>query len=135
MSPCQSHRREARSLIDDPGKYKACSTLIYACGLRAGEATTLEIRSIDGVNRTLRIIGKGNKERIVPLPRPVLDGLREFWKTHKNPRWLSPTDPATGRSDGAPLGPFSRFHWKREVRCREQLAETIWLAIGHVQAR
>src|SRR5215469_12029806 len=47
--------------------YRACSTVIYACGLRAGEGTGLEIRAIDGVNRLLRIIGKGNKERVVPL--------------------------------------------------------------------
>jgi integrase len=36
--------------------------------MRAGEATALEIRTIDGTNLQLRIIGKGNKERIVPLP-------------------------------------------------------------------
>jgi integrase/recombinase XerD len=76
--------------------YKACCTIIYACGLRAGEGTALEIGAIDGVNRRLRIIGKGNKERIVPLPHPVLDGLREFWKTHKNPRWLFPNKAGDG---------------------------------------
>jgi integrase/recombinase XerD len=63
---------------------------MYACGLRAGEATALEIPAIDGDNLQLRIIGKGNKERTVPLPRPVLDELRKLWKTHKNPRWLFP---------------------------------------------
>src|SRR5262249_37985776 len=68
--------------------YRACSTVIYACGLRAGEGTGLEIAAIDGVNRLLRIIGKGNKERIVPLPQPVLADLRKFWTTHRNPRWL-----------------------------------------------
>jgi integrase/recombinase XerD len=76
--------------------YKACCTVIYACGLRAGEGTALEIGTIDGVNRHLRIVGKGNKERIVPLPHPVLDGLREFWKTHKNPRWLFPNKAGDG---------------------------------------
>jgi integrase/recombinase XerD len=76
--------------------YKACSTLIYACGLRAGEGTALQIGAIDGVNAHLRIIGKGNKERIVPLPHPVLDGLRKFWKTHKNPRWLFPNKAGNG---------------------------------------
>ena len=84
--------------------YKACSTLIYACGLRAGEATTLEIVSIDGVNRTLRIIGKGNKERIVPVPGPILDGLRKFWKTHKNRRWLFPNQSGNGPIGRGPLG-------------------------------
>jgi integrase/recombinase XerD len=76
--------------------YKVCSALSYACGLRAGEATSLEISAIDGVNLQLRIIGKGNKERIVPLPRPVRDELRTFWKTHKNPQWLFPNLAGTG---------------------------------------
>jgi integrase/recombinase XerD len=84
--------------------YKACCTVIYACGLRAGEGTTLEICAIDGVNRHLRIIGKGNKERIVPLPRPVLDDLRKFWKTHKNPRWLFPNKAGDGPIGRGALG-------------------------------
>lgn len=84
--------------------YKACSTLIYACGLRAGEATALEISAIDGVNRHLRIVGKGNKERIVPLPRPVLDGLRKFWATHRNPHWLFPNKTGTGPIGRGALG-------------------------------
>jgi site-specific recombinase XerD len=45
---------------------------MYACGLRIGEAATLEIASIDSDSLLLRIIGKGNKERRVPLPRPML---------------------------------------------------------------
>ena len=69
---------------------------MYACGLRAGEAVALEIRAIDGINLQLKIIGKGNKQRIVPLPRAVLYDLRKFWKTHKNPRWLFPNKAGTG---------------------------------------
>ena len=62
---------------------------MYACGLRIGEAATLEIGTIDGDNGLLRIIGKGNKERLVPLPEPMLLKLRRLWfKTHKNPLWL-----------------------------------------------
>jgi integrase/recombinase XerD len=38
----------------------------------------------------LRIIGKGNKERLVPLPQPVLDELGRLWQTHHNRRWLFP---------------------------------------------
>ena len=43
----------------------------------------------------LRIIGKGNKERLVPLPEPMLLSLRRLWTTHKSPRWLFPTRAAT----------------------------------------
>src|SRR5216683_4856336 len=76
--------------------HKACFALIYACGLRISEAATLEVTAIDKVNRLLGILGKGDKERLVPLPRPVHDGLREMWKAHRNPRWLFPNSWGTG---------------------------------------
>ena len=37
-----------------------------------------------------RIVGKGDKERLVPLPQPVLDDLGRVWLTHRNRRWLFP---------------------------------------------
>ena len=68
---------------------------MYACGLRISEAATLEVGAIDGANRLLRIIGKGDKQRLVPLPAPLLDELRSLWRSHRHPRWLFP------RRDGA----------------------------------
>ena len=38
----------------------------------------------------LRIIGRGDQERLVPLPQPVLNSLGALWRTHRNPRWLFP---------------------------------------------
>jgi integrase/recombinase XerD len=70
--------------------HKACFALMYACGLRISEAATLEVGAIDRANLQLRIIGKGDRERLVPLPRPVLDDLRALWRIHRNPRWLFP---------------------------------------------
>jgi site-specific recombinase XerD len=64
---------------------------MYGCGLRISEAATLEVGAVDSANGVLRIIGKGNKQRIVPLPQPLLDDLRRLWRTHRNPRWLFPT--------------------------------------------
>ena len=63
---------------------------MYACGLRISEATTLEVGAVDRANQVLRIIGKGDKERLVPLPQPVLDELGRLWRTHRNHRWLFP---------------------------------------------
>jgi site-specific recombinase XerD len=61
---------------------------MYACGLRIAEAASLDIPAIDSCNRLLRIVGKGDKERRVPLPLPVLEALRTVWKSHRHPRWL-----------------------------------------------
>ena len=71
---------------------------MYACGLRISEATRLEISAIDRANLVLRIVGKGNKERLVPLPQPVLDELGHLWLGHHDPRWLFPN-----RRGDAPL--------------------------------
>lgn len=69
---------------------------MYGCGLRIGEAVPLEIGAIDSANGLLRIIGKGNKQRLVPLPQLLLDDLRALWLTHRNPRWLFPKRDGTG---------------------------------------
>jgi integrase/recombinase XerD len=74
---------------------------MYACGLRISEAAALEVGAIDGSNLLLRIIGKHDKERFVPLPRPALDDLRRLWLTHKNPRWLFPN-----RAGTKPVSPY-----------------------------
>jgi site-specific recombinase XerD len=64
--------------------------LMYACGLRISEAQQLTVSDINSANGTLRIIGKGNKERHVPLPTPTLKSLRGLWKTHRHPQLLFP---------------------------------------------
>ena len=83
------------SLIRDP-RYRLCLALMYGCGLRIGEATNLTVQQIDGNKQLLRIIGKGDKERLLPLPQPLLLKLRELWKTHHNPRWLFPNHAHNG---------------------------------------
>jgi integrase len=49
---------------------------MYACGLRISEAANHEVTAIDGKSGLVRVVGKGNKERQVPLPEPVLIELR-----------------------------------------------------------
>lgn len=70
--------------------------LMYACGLRKGEAAKVEVTHIDSAQGSIRVIGKGNKERLVPLPEPILIELRRLWKTHRNPRWLCPNRSGDG---------------------------------------
>ena len=63
---------------------------MYACGLRISEAVSLPVGKIDSGQMCLRIIGKGNKERIVPFPAALLNPMRDFWLTHRHPTWLFP---------------------------------------------
>jgi integrase/recombinase XerD len=77
---------------------------MYACGLRISEAATLEVSAIESANLLLRIIGKGNKQRLVPLPQPLLHDLRSLWRTHRHPRWLFPNRDGTNSANQEVLG-------------------------------
>src|SRR5262249_41020347 len=46
--------------------------------------------------RLARVIGKGDKERRVPLPESMLAELRRLWPTHRNKQWLCPDRNGTG---------------------------------------
>jgi site-specific recombinase XerD len=76
--------------------HRTCFALMYACGLRIGEAAKVEIADIDSADGLLRVIGKGDKERCVPLPEPVLLQLRQLWCAHRNRRWLCPNRGGNG---------------------------------------
>lgn len=68
--------------------YRACFALIYAYGLRIGEAIALPVTAVDSTQMLLRLIGKRNKERALPLTPSMLTMLREVWKIHRSPTWI-----------------------------------------------
>jgi site-specific recombinase XerD len=74
------------------GRYRVPLQLIYCCGLRLSEARHLELMDIEGKQNRLKVCrGKGGKERDVPLSQTMYQRLRQYWKQHRNPRWLFPT--------------------------------------------
>jgi len=68
--------------------YRGTLAVMYGCGLRIGEAAAVTVKDIDGERRVIRVVGKGNKERLAPLPQGLLDDLRRVWATHRHPVWL-----------------------------------------------
>jgi integrase/recombinase XerD len=62
-----------RSLRD-----QALVELLYGAGLRVGEAVALGKTDVDLEQRLVRAIGKGSKERIVPLGRPAAEALSRY---------------------------------------------------------
>jgi integrase/recombinase XerD len=48
----------------------------------------LPVSALDSKRMLLRIIGKRNKERALPLTEPTLAMLRQVWRIHRNSKWL-----------------------------------------------
>jgi integrase/recombinase XerD len=77
--------RTLLGVIRHPVRRMALCT-IYALGLRLGEALRLETDHVDGERLMVWIRhGKGAKDRGVPLPRPLLARLRQYWKRERPP--------------------------------------------------
>lgn len=60
---------------------KAIIETLYACGIRASECCNLKISNIDFKNETIKVIGKGNKERIIPIAQSALNTLQIYLHT------------------------------------------------------
>jgi integrase/recombinase XerD len=57
---------------------RALVELLYGAGLRISEALGLQRADVDLENRLLRALGKGDKERVVPMGRPAVDAVTRY---------------------------------------------------------
>ena len=76
---------EAERLIDAAAgttpralRDRALVELLYGAGLRVSEAVGLDRAGVDLEQRLVRTIGKGGKERVVPVGRQAVDALRRY---------------------------------------------------------
>src|SRR6185295_4483956 len=72
------------------GRDRAVLELLYSTGIRVSELTALDWDDVDGRAEVVRVLGKGRKERIVPIGATALGALDEYRR-----RW-----PASRRRDG-----------------------------------
>ncbi|WP_051479109.1 tyrosine recombinase XerC [Arthrobacter sp. H5] len=84
---------------------RALLELLYGTGVRVGELVGLDIDHLDMDRRTLRVLGKGNKERTVPYGVPTATAVDD-WLRRGRPQWAKPasgralfTGPRGGRLD------------------------------------
>jgi len=63
--------------------------LFYSTGIRRIELVELKLTSVDFNNKTLKVLGKRNKERIVPLIRPVLDTMNKYLKSRSSLEFIN----------------------------------------------
>jgi len=66
--------------------------LLYATGVRVGEVCGADLGDLDLHERTLRVVGKGDKERVVPFGRPAELALRA-WLDRGRPQLVQPASP------------------------------------------
>jgi integrase/recombinase XerD len=80
LSPSEAERLvdAARGTTPRAMRDRALVELLYGAGLRVSEAVGLGRTSVDLDNRLVRVLGKGGKERIVPLGRPAAEALRRY---------------------------------------------------------
>lgn len=57
---------------------KLLITILYNTGMRKSELINLQCQNIDYGQQTVKVLGKGNRERIIPISSTVLQSIREY---------------------------------------------------------
>lgn len=95
----------------DRGEAFACRNnaileVLYATGIRVAELCSLRLPDIDQSQRTLRVVGKGDKERVVPFGAPALRALQRYLSDE---RAYSPDNSVFLNARGKQLDPRSVY--------------------------
>jgi integrase/recombinase XerC len=61
-----------------PARDAAILELFYSCGLRISELLALDVKHVDFIGETVKVMGKGAKERIVPVGGPALNAIQRY---------------------------------------------------------
>ena len=61
-----------------PLRDAAILELFYSCGLRIAELLALDVRDVDFMGDTVRVTGKGSKQRLVPVGGPAINALQRY---------------------------------------------------------
>ena len=69
---------DARALPWQALRDTAIMELFYSSGLRVSELVALDVRDVDFLSETLRVMGKGNKERMVPIGAQAMQAIQKY---------------------------------------------------------
>jgi len=77
----EARRAAAESELDPTVFLRDVAVLetIYSCGLRVSELCGLRVEDLNEHEELVRVLGKGKKERLLPIGRPALTAIRAYW--------------------------------------------------------
>jgi len=73
---------------------RAMLELAYSCGLRCEEIVNLDLGALDHESEQLRVLGKGSKERLLPVGEPAQRALRVYCERGRHALAADPREPA-----------------------------------------
>lgn len=102
--PCSHNADLLATILDSadtriPLRALVVADLLYSSGLRISELSSVTRNTLDMERGLVRVLGKGNRERIVPVGTVALDRLRRFWQEEgREPRGSEPILWARGKA-------------------------------------
>ncbi|MBV9299890.1 MAG: tyrosine-type recombinase/integrase, partial [Verrucomicrobia bacterium] len=84
--------RQAQAPVWAAARDAAMMELFYSSGLRLNELAALNVDDVDTFSETVRVLGKGRKERIVPVGQIALNALQQYQSeanVHSGPLFVS----------------------------------------------
>jgi integrase/recombinase XerC len=81
VDPLDDDPRKRRARLRD----RALIELLYGAGIRVGELVALDVRDVDLHRGDVRVMGKGGKERVIPLPSAARTALAAWLDERRRP--------------------------------------------------
>ena len=123
-APDGSQKRDSETRVKLDTRDRAMLELLYGAGLRISELCGLRPVDLDLRQRTVRVMGKGSKERIVPFPKPCAAALAD-WLSERERLFFGGDEPKLDRPSASTalfLGRRGTDLSPRSVRRRLQKA-------------
>ena len=99
--------------------------MLYSTGMRRGELCQLKVSDVDSERKMIRIrVGKGSKDRDVPLSEKLLETLREYWRWMKPKTWLFPGHVRGWRAD-VPIDEKTVWHACKQAKQRAGITKRV----------
>lgn len=100
-APARADKRDSARVVAESQRNAAILELLYATGIRVAELVSMDIADIDFSNRTIKVTGKGNKQRVVPFGLPAQRALETWLEQGRPVLARTATDAAKSRATNA----------------------------------